>query len=131
MSGVGISFGIDRIYDVMEELSVFPEAISKAPASTVLFTHFDEISQRYCLQLAAELRKNEIACEIYPEITKKIGKQFDYANEKNIPFVCTVGSNEIEKQAFALKHMSTGNKQELSISDMIHFIKTELHDVHN
>ncbi|MES2679867.1 MAG: histidine--tRNA ligase [Bacteroidota bacterium] len=126
MSGVGISFGIDRIYDVMEELKLFPENIQKAPASSVLFTHFDEESQRYCLSLAAELRKNEIACEIYPNLTKKIGKQFDYANEKNIPFVCTVGSNEIEKQAFALKHMTTGNRQELNISDMIHFIKTEL-----
>jgi histidyl-tRNA synthetase len=126
LSGVGISFGIDRIYDVMEELKLFPEHIQKAPAATVLFTHFDEASQVYCLALAAELRRNEIACEIYPNLTKKIGKQFDYANEKNIPFVCTVGSNEIEKQVFALKDMGTGNKQELNISDMIHFIKTEL-----
>jgi len=126
MSGVGISFGIDRIYEVMEELKLFPEHIQSAPAATVLFTHFDEASQHYCLALAAELRRNDIACEIYPNLTKKIGKQFDYANEKNIPFVCTVGSNEIGKQAYALKHMSTGNKQELNISDMIHFIKTEL-----
>lgn len=131
MSGVGISFGIDRIYDVMEELNKFPEAISKAPSCTVLFTHFDDASQNYCLHLAAELRKNEIACEVYPDITKKIGKQFDYANKKNIPFVCTVGSNEIEKQAFAIKHMTTGKKQELNIADMIHYIKTELHDIHN
>lgn len=131
MSGVGISFGIDRIYDVMEELNVFPEAISQAPACTVLFTHFDGESQRHCLGLAAELRKNGIACEIYPEITKKIGKQFDYANNKNIPFVCTVGSNEMEKQVYAIKHMTTGNKQELNISDMIHYIKLELHDNHH
>jgi histidyl-tRNA synthetase len=131
MSGVGISFGVDRIYDVMEELKLFPETINNAPSSTVLFTHFDEESQRYCLHLATELRKNGIACEVYPDITKKIGKQFDYANKKNIPFVCTVGSNEIEKGVFAIKHMSTGNKQELNISDMIHYIKTELHDIHN
>jgi histidyl-tRNA synthetase len=131
MSGVGISFGIDRICDVLEELNLFSENISSAPSSKVLFTHFDDESQRYCLQLAAELRKNEIACEVYPDITKKIGRQFDYANKKNIPFVCTVGSNEIEKGAFSIKHMSTGNKQELNISDMIHFIKTELHDVHH
>jgi len=129
MSGVGISFGIDRIYDVMEELKLFPGEIGSASSSTVLFTHFDDASQRYCLRLAAELRKNDIACEVYPDITKKIGKQFDYANKKNIPFVCTVGNNEIEKGAFALKHMSTGNKQELNIADMIHFIKKELHDL--
>jgi len=131
MSGVGISFGVDRIYDVMEELSVFPESISKSSSTTLLFTHFDTETQHYCLQLAAELRKNEISCEVYPDITKKLTKQLDYANKKNIPFVCTVGSNEIEKGAFSLKHMSTGNKQELNITDMIHFIKTELHDVHN
>jgi histidyl-tRNA synthetase len=131
MSGVGISFGVDRIYDVMEELNLFPANISHAPSSTVLFTHFDEVTQLYCLKLAAELRKNGIACEVYPDVTKKIGKQFDYANKKNIPFVCTVGSNEIEKQAFAIKHMTTGNKQDLGLSDMIHYIKKELNEIHN
>jgi len=131
MSGVGISFGVDRIYDVMEELNLFPEAISKSSSTTLLFTHFDEESQHYCIHLAAELRKNNISCEVYPDLTKKLGKQLDYANKKNIPFVCTVGSNEIEKGAFSLKHMSTGNKQELNITDMIHFIKTEVHEIHN
>lgn len=131
MSGVGISFGVDRIYDVMEELNLFPESISKSSSTTLLFTHFDAESQHYCLHLAAELRRNEISCEIYPDITKKLGKQLDYANKKNIPFVCTVGSNEIEKGAFSIKHMSTGNKQELNITDMIHYIKTELHDIHH
>ncbi len=131
MSGVGISFGIDRIYDVMEELNLFPASLSNVSNTKVLFTHFDEASQAYCLGLAAELRKNNIACEVYPDVTKKIGKQFDYANKKNIPFVCTVGSTEMEKHVYALKHMTTGNKQELNISDMIHFIKTELHDIHH
>lgn len=131
MSGVGISFGVDRIYDVMEELDLFPKAVSKSSSTTLLFTHFDEESQHYCLHLAAELRKNEISCEIYPDITKKLGKQLDYANKKNIPFVCTVGSNEITKGAFAIKKMSSGDKQELNISDMIHYLKTELHEIHN
>ncbi|PBQ32438.1 histidine--tRNA ligase [Sphingobacteriaceae bacterium] len=131
MSGVGISFGVDRIYDVMEELNVFPESISKSSSTTLLFTHFDEESQNHCIHLAAELRKNEISCEIYPDLTKKLSKQLDYANKKNVPFVCTVGSNEIEKGAYAIKHMTTGNKKELNITDMIHYIKTELHDIHN
>jgi len=129
MSGVGISFGVDRIYDVLEDLNLFPA--TGGSVTKVLFTHLDKESQQHCLHLAAELRKNEIACEVYPDITKKIAKQFDYANKKNIPFVCTVGSNEIEKGAFSIKHMTTGNKQELNISDMIHYIKTELHDIHN
>lgn len=131
MSGVGISFGVDRIYDVMEELNLFPESISKSSSTTLLFTHFDEESQHHCLHLAAELRKNGISCEIYPDITKKLGKQLDYANKKNIPFVCTVGSNEMAKGAYSVKHMTTGNKQELNITDMIHYIKSELHEIHN
>jgi histidyl-tRNA synthetase len=131
MSGVGISFGVDRIYDVMEELNLFPEALSTSSSTTLLFTHFDEESQHYCLHLAAELRKNEISCEIYPDITKKLGKQLDYANKKNIPFVCTVGSNEITKGSFAIKKMSSGEKQELNIRNMIHYLKTELHDIHH
>lgn len=126
MSGVGISFGIDRIYDVMEELNVFPEQISKAASCSVLFTHFDEASQNHCLQLAVELRTQNISCEVYPDVSKKIGKQFDYANKKNIPFVCTVGSNEIEKQIYAIKYMESGNKQELNLQDMIDYLKTEL-----
>lgn len=123
MSGVGISFGIDRIYDVMEELNLFPENISKASTTTVLFAHFDTQTQMYCLKLAAELRKNDISCEVYPDITKKLGKQFDYANKKNIPYVCTIGSNEMESGVFALKHMSTGVQQQLNIKDIIHYIK--------
>lgn len=131
MSGVGISFGVDRIYDVMEELDIFPPSLTTMSTTKLLLTHFDELSQQHCLMLAAELRKNDIACEVYPDITKKIGKQLDYANKKNIPFVCTIGSNEIEKGAYSLKKMSSGEKQELNISDMIHYLKTELHDLHN
>jgi histidyl-tRNA synthetase len=131
MSGVGISFGVDRIYDVMEELDIFPPSLTTMSTTKLLLTHFDELSKQHCLMLAAELRKNDIACEVYPDITKKIGKQLDYANKKNIPFVCTIGSNEIEKGAYSLKKMSSGEKQELNISDMIHYLKTELHDLHN
>jgi histidyl-tRNA synthetase len=124
MSGVGISFGIDRIYDVMEELSLFPEEITNKASTTVLFTHFDETSQQHCLKLAEELRRNEISCEIYPDLTKKLGKQVEYADKKNIPFVCTVGSSEMETGSYSLKHMETGVKQQLNIADMIHYIKS-------
>jgi histidyl-tRNA synthetase len=124
MSGVGISFGIDRIYDVMEELDLFPLKISSTSSTTVLFTHFDEPTQLHCLKLAEELRKNEISCEIYPDLTKKLGKQVEYANKKNIPIVCTVGSNEMQSGNYSLKHMETGVKQQLNIADMIHYIKS-------
>ncbi|WP_317898845.1 histidine--tRNA ligase [Aurantibacillus circumpalustris] len=126
MSGVGISFGVDRIYDVMEELNVFPESISNSSSTALLFTHFDEESQYYCIHLAKDLRDANISCEIYPDITKKLGKQIEYADKKNIPFVCTVGSNEITKGVYAIKKMSTGDKQELNITDLIHYLKTEL-----
>jgi histidyl-tRNA synthetase len=123
VSGVGISFGVDRIYDVMEELQLFPESLKKGGAATVLFSHFDLSTQAESMRLAHELRKNGIACEVYPELTKKLGKQFDYANKKNISYVCTVGSNEIESGIFPLKHMETGVQQSLNIMDMIHYIK--------
>ncbi|MCC6370315.1 MAG: histidine--tRNA ligase [Bacteroidia bacterium] len=123
MSGVGISFGIDRIYDVMEELNLFPESISKTAGVKVLFTHFDAESQNHCLSLAAQLRAQSISCEIYPDLTKKPGKQFDYANKKNIPFVCTVGSNEMTTGLYALKDMTSGTKHQLTINDLITFVK--------
>src|ERR1043166_271077 len=95
MSGVGISFGIDRIYDVMEELNLFPESIGKSSTTSLMFAHFDEESRSHCMKLAEKLRAQDIPCEVYPDVTKKLGKQFDYANKNNIPFVCTVGSNEM------------------------------------
>jgi histidyl-tRNA synthetase len=123
MSGVGISFGIDRIYDVMEELKLFPETVCKTSSTKVVFVHFDEETQKHCIGLAAELRKNTISCEVYPDITKKLGKQFDYANKKNIPFVCTVGGNEMQSGVYAFKNMEKGEQQQLTLNDIIYFLK--------
>jgi len=123
MSGVGVSFGIDRIYDVMEELNLFPESISKSSTTTLMFAHFDEETQKHCLKLATELRKNDISCEIYPDVTKKLGKQFDYANKKNIPFVCTVGSNEVQTGVYAIKDMQKGEQQQLDLNGLIKILK--------
>jgi histidyl-tRNA synthetase len=122
MSGVGISFGIDRIYDVMEELDLFPESISKVSSTTLLFTHFDEASQSHCLKLASQLRSKNISCEVYPDLTKKLGKQFDYANKKNIPFVCTVGSNEMQSGVYPLKDMGKGEQQQMDIEAIINYL---------
>lgn len=123
MSGVGISFGIDRIFDVMEELNLFPEAVSKVSGTKLLFAHFDTGNRDFCLQLAADVRKNNIACEVYPDVTKKVSKQFEYADKKNIPFVCVVGSNEMEKKRYNLKNMQSGTQEELSLEEIINKLK--------
>jgi histidyl-tRNA synthetase len=123
MSGVGISFGIDRIYDVMEELNLFPESIGKSSTTCIMFAHFDEASRMHCMKLAAQLRSNDISCEVYPDLTKKLGKQFDYANKNNIPFVCTVGSNEMQSEVYALKDMAKGEQQQLKIDEIIQALK--------
>ena len=119
MSGVGISFGVDRIYDVMEELNLFPERISKTSSTKLLFAHFDESNRDYCISLANELRKNNISCEVYPDVTKKVAKQFEYADKKNIPFVCVIGSNEMQNKRYMLKDMSKGTQEEMSLEDII------------
>lgn len=123
MSGVGISFGIDRIYDVMEELNLFPEGIHHTSTTKVLFAHFDADTQQHCLQLATQLRQHNIACEVYPDLTKKMGKQFDYANKKNIPFVCTVGSNEMASGDYTLKNMASGQQEKLTLHSLIETLK--------
>lgn len=123
MSGVGISFGIDRIYDVMEELNLFPDVVSKVSGTKLLFAHFDVANRDFCLSLAAEVRKNNIACEVYPDTTKKVAKQFEYADKKNIPFVCVVGSNEMEKKRYNLKNMQSGTQEEMSLEDIINKLK--------
>ena len=123
MSGVGISFGIDRIYDVIEELNLFPEQISKVSSTKILFTHFDLDTQKHCIQLAAALRNNNISCEIYPDVTKKLSKQFDYANKKNIPFVCTVGGDEVASQSYSFKNMASGEQKKITLIQLIEELK--------
>lgn len=123
MSGVGISFGIDRIYDVINELNLFPESVTKLSSIKVLFTHFDEATQNQCLKLSAELRDNNISCEVYPDVTKKLSKQFEYANKKNIEFVCTVGSDELATEIYAIKNMITGEQKKLNITELVAELK--------
>ena len=123
-SGVGISFGIDRIYDVLEELALFPASVQSAASSQVLFVHFDEPTQLYCFELATHLRARGIACEVYPDLSKKLGKQFEFANRKAIPYVCTVGSNEMQNKRFAFKNMAKGEQQELSLEQIVEQLKS-------
>ena len=116
LSGVGISFGVDRIYDVLDELNLFP---ANATESTkILLANFDETSQMACLPILRELRGLGIAAELYPE-SAKMKKQFDYANKKGIAYVLVVGSEEIKSQKYSLKDMATGDQESLSLEQII------------
>lgn len=122
MSGVGISFGIDRIFDVMNELNLFPESVNKPTSTKVLLTNFGEKEEQFCLKLITELRSHNINSELYPE-AKKIQKQFEYADKKGIPFVCIIGSEEMEKGIFSLKDLSNGQQEKLNKQQLIDKLK--------
>lgn len=108
ISGVGISFGADRIYDVLNQLNLYPNL--HGSATKVLFAHFDEDDRRYCLPWAAALRAQGVACEIYPDIAK-LKKQLQYANDRQIPFVAVVGANERAQKVVQLKDMVSGSQR--------------------
>ncbi|MDE5729901.1 MAG: histidine--tRNA ligase [Alistipes sp.] len=110
LSGVGISFGADRIYDVMTGLELFPEEV--AGTTRVLFANLGEEEEHASLLLLRELRRSGIAAEIYPE-NGKMKKQMEYANRRGIPYVVLIGSRELETRRAALKNMLTGEQSEV------------------
>jgi histidyl-tRNA synthetase len=118
LSGVGISFGVDRLFDAMEE---FPQEAQIS--STVLITHFDPESQRYGLSVLQTLRSNNIAAEVYPD-SIKIQKQLDYANKKMIPYVIVIGSEEVKSGLLAFKNMKTGEQTKIGIEDILNTLKS-------
>ena len=118
-SGVGFSFGIDRLYDAMEELRIFPKKASAS--SAVLIAHLDAASFNYGLSIVQLLREKEIAGEIYPDQTK-IKKQMEYADKKKIPFVIVIGSEEVKTGLLALKKMETGEQMKLSPQEIASII---------
>ena len=120
MSGVGISFGIERIYDVMEELKLFPADLSET--TKVLFVHFDEASEAYAFDQLQKVREHEIPSEIYPG-RKKLDKQMNYANDKKIPFVVVIGGDEMASGKLSYKNMTTGDQQKLTIEEIIERLK--------
>ena len=115
IAGVGISFGVDRIYDVMEELNVFPESIQKG--TTVLLFNTGKEEEKHILLIAYQLRNQGIATEIFHEHSK-FDKQFKYAEKKSIPFVVIIGSREIEQGTCMLKNLSTGEQVEVKQTDL-------------
>ena len=111
IAGVGVSFGIDRIYDVMEELNLFPENI--ATTTKAIFFNLGDSEAGIALQLMNILRDNKIACELYPDKVK-IDKQFKYADKKNIPFAIIIGSKEIENKTCMVKDLKKGEQTEIA-----------------
>ena len=115
LSGVGISFGADRIYDVLKGLDKFPPSL--ATSTTLLFANMDAAVLPYLIPVAAALRREGIACEIYPE-AGKLKKQFDYADRKGIPFISINGSDEASSGTVGIKNLSTGEQQKFPAGDL-------------
>ncbi|QTE23015.1 histidine--tRNA ligase [Polaribacter cellanae] len=120
VSGVGISFGLDRIYLVLEELGLFKTV--DLPKPKVLFVNFGENEALFCMKAIAALRKNDVKSELYPD-SAKMKKQMNYANKREIEFVVLVGSQEIEKQEFTLKNMVSGEQSKLSLRELVNQLK--------
>ena len=119
VSGVGISFGADRIYDVMLEKNLFPEE-TKA-TTQVLFVNFGKEEEKFCLPVVDKLRKNGINAEIFPDAAK-LKKQMIYANNKSIPYVVLVGENEVKSKRFTLKDMNSGQQQLVEFDELLNTI---------
>ena len=120
LSGVGISFGADRIYDVLNTLELYPEETLNA--TQVLFINFGEKESAYCLPIISDVRKKGIRAEIYPDAAK-MKKQMGYANAKAIPYVVLVGENEMKEGKVMLKNMVTGEQQLVAPEEMVDMIK--------
>ncbi|AYQ32696.1 histidine--tRNA ligase [Runella sp. SP2] len=116
LSGVGISFGVDRIYDVMEELQLFPE--NQSVSTQVMITNFDAAAEAHGLGVLRQLREAGINAELYPDASK-LKKQFDYADRKRIPYVLIIGSEEIQTGTYSLKNMHSGEQQKLDLAAIL------------
>jgi len=120
MPGIGISFGLDRIYLVVEELNLFPSL--EADFTQVLFVNFGESEADYCLKALRDLRKAGINSELYPDAAK-MKKQMNYANKKGIPYVVLVGEDEMNSGLLTVKNMNDGTQSNLSVVDLIKQLK--------
>jgi len=122
VSGVGISFGADRIYDVMSELNKFPDTITHT--TKVLFANFGPEEERFSLHLLSEIRQEGIASEIYPDASK-LKKQLEYASRKQIPYVVLVGKDEMENGMLTVKDLASGEQSRMSSEEFIHRLKNK------
>ena len=122
ISGVGISFGADRIYDVLTELNLFPDAID---ATQVMFAAFGNNELAYALSWAKQLREKGLSVEVYPE-PAKMKKQLGYANANAIPFVAVVGETEMDSNTVMLKNMLSGEQQQVTIDTLCQILTNNL-----
>lgn len=120
LTGVGVSFGADRIYDVLEELDLFPR--TSISSSKVLIVNFDKNLEYYTIPLLASLRHEGIAVELYP-IAAKLKKQMSYADAKQIPFVLLVGEEEVKSDVLTLKNMESGDQMKIELATLIEMMK--------
>ena len=116
--GVGISFGVDRIYDVMTELELFPSGLDVS--TKVLFLNLGRNEADFSFKVLKALRQNDISCELYHE-NVKMDKQFKYAERKNIPYVVIVGSNEMTNKTCVVKNLETGQQNKIEITQLVHY----------
>ncbi|MBQ2908136.1 MAG: histidine--tRNA ligase, partial [Bacteroidales bacterium] len=119
VSGVGISFGADRIYDVLTELNLFPER--NVDSTEVIFLNFGKNEERYCLPYLQQLRRNGINAEIYPD-SAKIQKQMKYADQRGIPVVVMAGEDEMNNKTFTVKWMKEGRQENVSAEELLNKI---------
>lgn len=120
LTGVGISFGADRIYDVLEELNLFPTSAQQG--TKVLISNFDEAAELYALPLLQQLRAANIATELYPA-SAKLKKQMSYADAKNIPYVILIGEEEMQNGKLTLKDMASGEQEKLTLAEIVEKLK--------
>ena len=116
MSGIGFSFGVDRVYDVMEELELFPADTNIS--TEVMIVNFDKDSEKHAIGILSQLRDEEIKAEIYPSAAK-MKKQMAYADKKNIPYVLLIGTDEIAAEKYTLKNMHSGEQQSVAVNEII------------
>ncbi|SDR84589.1 histidine--tRNA ligase [Gramella sp. MAR_2010_147] len=120
MSGIGISFGLDRIYLVLEELGLFPATVTQN--TKVLFINFGEKEALYAMKTVKELRAKNITAELYPD-SVKMGKQMKYADKRDIPYTVLAGEEEMNSQKFTLKHMKSGEQSNLDLNELMEALK--------
>lgn len=120
LTGVGVSFGADRIYDVLQELNLFP--VSAAEGTRILISNFDAEAESYALPLVQKLRENGISAELYPSAAK-LKKQLSYADAKSIPYVILIGSDEMNNAELTLKDMVSGDQQKLTLDAIINLLQ--------
>ena len=123
LSGVGVSFGADRIFDVMLQLNLFPNSL--LASTQVMFTNFGKSEAAYCLKALRQLREQGVSAEIYPDSTK-MKKQLDYANRRRIKLVVIAGESEMQQNQLSVKNMETGDQVTIAVEDVVSYIKENI-----